>query len=100
MQNKGPHPDELTVAETITLLRLNMLIASNLLNPICTCMQGHDASVTGVEKEKWKLFRKRYSGSGAAAGDESRGRWTIGWELRMILWGLSCWGFRLGTKVN
>jgi hypothetical protein len=41
--DKKPHQDELTVVETITPLRLNMPVASNLLIPSCMCTQGHDA---------------------------------------------------------
>jgi hypothetical protein len=80
--NKKPHPDESTVAETITPLRLNVPDVPNPLtlsrmrktvprramtpsNDSATTpgtrtptISGRTLSVTGVEKEKWKTFRE------------------------------------------
>jgi hypothetical protein len=121
--NKKPHQDKLTVAETIKPLRLNMAVASKPLTLSCMCKTVpqrattpsiHSVTTPGtrmpttlgrtwVEKEKWKTFRRTCGSSGAVAGNELGGRWTIGWELWMMLRdcdvGDSEWGQRIELTI-
>jgi hypothetical protein len=73
-------------------------------DPLCYHPRDLDAHYfgedRGVEKEKWKTFKKTWGSSGAAAGGRI-GR-KVDYRLGIVndVAGLSCWGFRVGTEVS